>query len=287
MSHSKMTRRSLLLGIPAFACGFSQLASGEQPRGNFREPVFRVSNKNDNRGDDRAVAGEHPLAPALRIAEAGLERIENSIHDYQCTLVKRERISGKLLEHEFMEAKIRHKPFSVYLAFTNPASVRGREVLFVEGQNNNNLMAHEGGALLKLVTVNLNPTSSLAMRNNRYPITEIGVKNLVERLIEVAKEDMQYGECEVKFTPNAKINGRVCTLIEVVHPVPRSNFRFHKAHIFIDDQLQVPVRFASWDWPAQNGGEAPLLEEYTYLNMKINNGFTDADFDPKNPNYKF
>jgi len=287
MSQSKMTRRSLLLGIPAVACGFSQLASGQEPRGNFNEPVFRVSNKSDNRTDNRAVAGEHPLAPALRIAEEGLVRIENHIHDYKCTLVKRERIAGKLLDHEFMDAKIRHKPFSVYLAFKNPASVRGREVLYVEGQNNNNLMAHEGGALLKLVTVNLNPTSSLAMRNNRYPITEIGVKNLVQRLIEVAKEDMQYGECEVKFTNGAKINGRVCTAIEVIHPVPRSNFRFHKAHIFIDDQLQVPVRFASWDWPAQNGGEAPLLEEYTYLDMKINNGFTDADFDPKNPNYKF
>ncbi|MEX0795025.1 MAG: DUF1571 domain-containing protein [Pirellulaceae bacterium] len=287
MSHSKMTRRSLLLGIPAVACGISQLASGQEPRGNFREPVYRVSNKSDNRRDNQVVAGEHPLAPALRVAETGLKRIEDNIQDYQCTLVKRERIGGKLLDHEFMDAKIRHNPFSVYLSFKNPASVRGREVLYVEGQNNNNLMAHEGGALLKLVTVNLNPTSSLAMRNQRYPITDIGVKNLVQRLIEVAKEDMQFGECEVKFTNGAKINGRVCTLIEVVHPVPRSNFRFHKAHIFIDDQLQVPVRFASWDWPAQNGGEAPLLEEYTYLDMKVNNGFTDADFDSNNPNYKF
>jgi hypothetical protein len=29
------------------------------------------------------------------------------------------------------------------------------------------------------------------------------------------------------------------------------------------------------------------MEEYTYLNMKVNNGFTDADFDIKNPNYHF
>ena len=30
-----------------------------------------------------------------------------------------------------------------------------------------------------------------------------------------------------------------------------------------------------------------LLEEYTYTNIKINVGLTDADFDTKNPNYKF
>jgi hypothetical protein len=29
------------------------------------------------------------------------------------------------------------------------------------------------------------------------------------------------------------------------------------------------------------------MEEYTYMNVKINNGFTDADFDPKNAAYKF
>jgi len=30
-----------------------------------------------------------------------------------------------------------------------------------------------------------------------------------------------------------------------------------------------------------------VLEEYTYLDVKINQGFTDADFDDKNPNYRF
>ena len=35
------------------------------------------------------------------------------------------------------------------------------------------------------------------------------------------------------------------------------------------------------------GAEPELMEEYTYLNLKLNNGFTDADFDIKNPNYRF
>jgi hypothetical protein len=36
-------------------------------------------------------------------------------------------------------------------------------------------------------------------------------------------------------------------------------------------------------WPQTEGGEAPLEEAYTYLNLKLNNGFTDADFNPENP----
>ena len=30
-----------------------------------------------------------------------------------------------------------------------------------------------------------------------------------------------------------------------------------------------------------------LLEEYTYTDIKLNNGFTDADFDDHNPKYNF
>jgi hypothetical protein len=125
------------------------------------------------------------------------------------------------------------------------------------------------------------------MRGNRYPITELGLLNLVRRLLEVGEKDAQYGECEVKSFPNAKINERVCTCLQIVHPVPRRNFLFNVARIFVDDELNVPIRYEAYDWPEQAGGQPELIEEYTYLNLKLNNGFTDADFDIRNPNYGF
>ncbi len=295
MTKSLLSRRTLLAGGTALACGLTRATYGEDQRQGLREPVYRVSNRTG--GPAQQVAAEHPLAPALRMAEQGLTSINQNIRDYECTLVKREQINGKLTDQEFIYTKIRNEqadasgrvstPFSVYMYFLKPSSVKGREVLYVKGHNNGNLMAHEGGALLKHVTVSLDPLGALAMRGQRYPITDVGIKNLIVRLIEVAKQDMQYGECDVKFYNGAKINGRVCTVIEVVHPVPRKNFRFHKAHVFIDDELQVPIRFASWDWPSQQGGQPAMLEEYTYMNLKLNNGFTDADFDPHNEKYGF
>jgi hypothetical protein len=85
----------------------------------------------------------------------------------------------------------------------------------------------------------------------------------------------------------AKINGRQCTCIQVVHPVPRSHFLFNMARIYVDNQLNVPIRYEAYEWPKEPGGEPQLTEEYTYLNLKLNNGFKDQDFDPKNPNYQF
>jgi len=234
-----------------------------------------------------ANPSEHPLAPAVRWARQGLPPIE-ALTDYSATMVKRERINGKLNEHEYLYAKVRHKPFSVYLYFLSPASLKGQEVIWIQGQNDGKMWAHTTGVKDKVFgTVSLKPDSMLAMQGQRYPLTEIGLMNLVRRLIEVGEQDMNYGECEVKFFPNTKINDRKCTCIQVIHPTPRRNFLFHLARIFVDDEYNVPVRYEAYDWPKEPGGAPELLEEYTYLNLKFNCGFTDADFDIKNPNYRF
>jgi len=251
-------------------------------------PNGGLSQTNAGAGVAAAATGVHPLLPALDLAQQGLAKINANIRDYSCTIVKRERIDGKLGEHEYIFAKIRHAPFSVYLYFLAPEAVKGQEVIFVDGSNDGNMLAHAGSGVRAMVgTVSLKPNGSLAMQGNRYAITEIGVENLAKRLVEVAEHDKQFGECEVNFYPNAKVNGRICTCVQVVHPVPRRNFRFHLARVFIDDELLIPIRYEAYDWPHEEGGQPVLMEEYTYMNVKINNGFTDADFDPKNTAYKF
>ncbi|MGD9126273.1 MAG: DUF1571 domain-containing protein [Planctomycetia bacterium] len=232
--------------------------------------------------------GEHPLMPALRWADSGLKQVEQNVQDYSAYLIKQERINGKLAPQQTLFVKVRHKPFSAYTKFVKPDNLAGQEALYVDGANNGKMWAHTVGIRNTIVgTVSLKPTSSFAMEGQRYPITELGVQNLVRRLLEVGMEDAKYGECDVKFLDNAKINDRTCLCIQVLHPVPRKNFRFHLARIYVDKELNLPIRYEAYDWPRQKGGQPELLEAYTYLNLKINNGFTDNDFDPRNPNFQF
>lgn len=294
-----LTKNALVAGIAlALIAGVAarvRAQSPQQPRQGLKEPVFRVSKANSNTSTPKPA--EHPLDPAIRFAQNGLTHIQNDIQDYTSTLVKRERINGKLGEHEYIFTKIRQEkvengrvvaPFSVYMYFLAPDKMKGRECIYVKGKNDGKLVAHEGGGLGKVLpTVWLKPESQLAMRGNRYPITQTGVEVLTRRLIEVAQKDRQYGECEVQFFNGAKINGRVCTCIQVKHPTPRPYFTFSLARIFIDDEHQVPIRYEAYTWPVKEGGQPVLDEEYTYLNVKLNVGLTDADFDPKNPNYNF
>jgi hypothetical protein len=275
----------------------SPLAAQTPPAGNADQAPrssYRVAERTELLAPNAGAAqlrpadpGEHPLMPALRWAKDGLVNIEK-LGDYSATIVKRERINGKLGDFEYMFAKIRHKPFSVYLCFLGPASLKGQEVLYVNGANNGKMWAHGVGIQETMFgTVSLKPDGPFAMRGQRYPLTDIGVLNLTRRLIEVAEQDVKYAECEVKFFKGAKINDRLCTCTQVVHPTPRKNFLFHIARIFVDDELNVPVRYEAYDWPKKTGGDPELIEEYTYLNLKINNGYTDADFDVHNPKYKF
>ncbi len=229
----------------------------------------------------------HPLDPALSMAYAAMTNIRNNIKDYSATMIKQERIGGKVIEKEYMFIKVRHEPFSVYMYFLGPERKKGQEAIYVAGKNNGNLLGHGVGIRKIAGTVPLLPTGAMAMQDNRYPITEIGFLNLTKRLVEVAEADKNYGECEVKFFKNAKINDRSVTCIQVVHPVPRKNFKFNLARVYVDDELNIPVRYESYDWPASPGGKPELLEEYTYMNVKLNNGFTDADFNENNTSYHF
>ena len=272
----------------------SSLLADEPAANGLGEQVLLVA-KNDVAAPRNAVP--HPLDPALQMALSSLQNIRQNIVDYSAILIKRELIDGALTDYEYMGIKIRNRkiadgvmttPFSVYMAFLKPAAVKGREVIYIENKNDGNIVAHEGGMKGRfLPTVNLDPNGMMAMRGQRYPITDLGLENLVVKLIEKGERDRQRGECDVQFQKGAKVGGRECTVLTVTHPVARPYFDFHIAQIFIDDELNAPVRYCAYSWPQSPGGEPVLLEEYTYQNIKTNIGLTDADFDQKNAKYNF
>lgn len=230
---------------------------------------------------------EHSLSAVARLVHTLQENMEK-IQDYSTTLVKRERIKGKLAENEYMFVKVRHKPFSVYLYFLGPHAMKGREAVYVEGQNDGKMWTHQADVQDSSAdTLSLAPDGMIAMRGQRYPLTELDILGMMRRLLKVAEENVKEGECEVKSFRGVMFNGRTCTAIQIVHPVRRCNLPFHLARIFVDDELNVIVRYEAHDWPKKAGGPPQLIEEYTYLNLKLNNGFSDRDFDVSNPNYRF
>ncbi len=151
---------TLLVILGATFLAFTQPQPAAAAEGQRNEPIFRVKRRqqqadpvapvqpvqnlgntqpqlatNPQQATPQQAAPEHPLLPALRIAQSGLAHIDRDVHDYTCTLVKRERINGQLGPQEYIFAKVRHKPFSVYMYFLSPKDIRGRECMYVVNKN--------------------------------------------------------------------------------------------------------------------------------------------------------
>ncbi len=255
-------------------------------QGTAQPPAAEAAPKVAGKMDFTPTANEHPLMPVIRWAEKERPRLA-AIKDYTAVMTKQENIGGVVQEAEVMEIKARHEPLSFYLKFRYPRAKNGQEAIWCKTQNDGKVIGHGVGLEKKFGTQFLDPNGFIAMRGNKYPITEMGVLNLVDKLLDVGYKDSKFGECDVKYYDNVKVGDRECTLIRVIHPVPRKNFIFYIAQIFVDKELNVPIRYESYDWPAKEGEPPTLIEAYTYENLKLNVGLTDLDFDYRNPAYEY
>ena len=182
------------------------------------------------------VAGGHPIDPALDIAREGLEHIRRDVRDYTARLVKRERVGGKLGAEETMQVKIRNRKVegdrlvrSLRRLHAIRKAGRGegpRGDLGGKARNDGCLIAHEGSGLVKAYRAYLPPEHKWAMAGNRYPITHIGLENLIEQLIERGTRQRQHEDCEVRIVDDAELNGRPCRRIELRHPEKSPEYDF-------------------------------------------------------------
>ena len=273
-------------------------APTEEESADATPPVERIAAKELPGNAAAPKAAPHPLDRAITIAADSLTTMRSEIVDYTTVLRKRERIKGSVGTASYMSLKVRcprvnekgqESPFSIYMKFLKPNDTAGREVIWVDGVNDNKLMVHEARGLIGMKTFHLEPTSMLAMQGQRYPIYEVGVENLLVKLIEKAERNKTTtaGPCQVDYRDGIVVNKRNCSMIELLHDERHPSCEFHRARVFIDDELQLPCGYAAYDWPVRPGEKPQLIEEYNYFNIKTNVGLTDQDFNPANPAYKF
>lgn len=270
---------SIAAGLP-LAC--SVVTQAEPPRGtDGAAPPARP--RIATRTAEEEVAPNHALQPALKLARTARDNAAQ-LTDYTATFSKRELVGQALIGHT-MDVKFRPAPFSVYMRFRK--ANEGREVLFVEGRNGGKLMAREPGFKGIVGTVSLLPTSPNAMSEGRYPITLFGMENLANGVVTMWENELKHEDPEVKYYPNAKFGGMECQVVESVHPTPKRHFPFHRTRLYIDKSTGLPVRVEQNGFPSRAGSQPPVIEEYSYTNIKTNVKLTERDFDSRNPNYGF
>ncbi len=269
-------------------------AEAVQARPEVVEPVrvptsLRETNSRETIATPRAepMAAAHPLDPALEIARWAAKKVE-ALRDYQCVLVKREHVGGKLRSPETFALKVRHEPTSMYVQCLGPAHPRGREILYVEGHNNGLALVHTPGMRTRNAantTVEINSARLLA--ESRHPLLDYSLERFAHDVVTEYEHESKFGECNVKIEERAQADDRPCVMVQVTHPQPRNSFRYHVTRVYFDRQWQVPVRLEAYAWPTKAGAQPQLIEERTYRKVVLDAGLKDADFDARNPAYRF
>ena len=157
----------------------------------------------------------------------------------------------------------------------------GTEVLYVQGNYENKLIAHRGG-ILGVITASLDPCGATAMGGNRHPVTDTGFGFVIEQLRCNLDKALAHGEFHIIRMGNEAFMGRPATVIEARF-TPLEGRKYYASHVVIhvDKELMLPVGNVFYDEKDR------LFEKYSYTDVKLNIGFTEKDFSRHNEKYRF
>jgi hypothetical protein len=228
------------------------------------------------------------------LLEQGRRRLTD-VPDYTCTFYKQERIGSDLSDGQFIELKMRHKPFSVYMKWLN--GEKGRELLYVDGEQDNKMIVHPGGWKARLVpAIKLEPDSSLAMAESRHPVTMVGLIKLCDEIIVRRKSELEH-KCPVRcqLTENETANERPCYCFVSTYLDRKTSEEYRKSIQYIDREWLLPICVKNFAWPegqqtyANDAAldEATLIEHYAYSELQLNQQLANDDFDRANKSYNF
>jgi len=154
-------------------------------------------------------------------------------------------------------------------------------LLYVAGWNENRIRAHRGG-LLRFITRNVDPRDPGLMAENLRPVTSIGMGYLLETVAMNIRKASKAGELAFSERAKETVYGGNKQVLEATFPKERvKDYDGRRFVINQDMENKILIRIRIYNQDDQ------LVENYGYENLNLQALLTDADFDPKNPEYHF
>jgi hypothetical protein len=230
----------------------------------------------------------------LALLEQGRRRLAEC-SDYTCTFYKQERIGSELTDGQSIELKLRHKPLSIYMKWDS--GDKGRELLFVDGADDNRLTVHPGGWKARLIPAfKIDPDGSLALSEARHPVTMLGLLKLCDEITGRRKSDLQHRHAvRCRLIENEPINDRPCFCFVSTYLDRKCSEDYRKSIQYVDKEWLLPVCVKNYVWPEDKQtfsddsalDEATLVEHYAYSELQFNQQLASKDFDRSNEAYGF
>ncbi|GIX04501.1 MAG: hypothetical protein KatS3mg114_0370 [Planctomycetaceae bacterium] len=237
-------------------------------------------------------AYERTLRYKISLLEQGREFLQRT-PAYTAEFSKQELVDGELLDEVTMFMKCRHQPFSIYFHWLTGDA--GRELIYVEGNNNNKLLVHGGGWKARLPSLLLDPSDPMVMKECRYPVTSAGLLALTEIILKIHREDLmleRVDRCEQ--LPDESFDERPCYTFLTTYKNREVSPLYRKSLVMIDKEWKIPVFTRNHTWPEGDPSEdeqqlddETLIEQYSYSELSFEVKLAEQDFDRHNEEYRF
>lgn len=179
-----------------------------------------------------------------------------ALNVYSARFEKQECIGAVLRPVEQMEVWVRETPRAVRLRWVGAVD-RGKDVLYVEGENGDRLRVYAGHLFLKL-RLDLEPTSDAARKDNRHPITRMGLATLASGLLLNVGESVAAAAEEFHLLGRAALDGQTVDVVGRTAAADAPDLPSDLLIYCLDARTHLPALAARYD----DGGN--LLERYRY-----------------------
>ncbi|MBI5765409.1 MAG: DUF1571 domain-containing protein [Planctomycetes bacterium] len=191
---------------------------------------------------------------------------------YTLTFQRQERLGilKELKPQENMRAEFREEPFSVRFTWTDDDS-EYRQCVYVKGKNSNNvLLLPRNGLMGQPPKVQSYPPNfAVLFGKSRNPITDFGVKRMMERILDRIKKAKPHGEVAIKLCEPTEIgpHKEPCFYLELRYPAG-DEFPCKLQDLYISARTKLPVATYLWlSGKVERSGET-LDGMYVYSGLR-------------------
>lgn len=206
----------------------------------------------------------------IALIKWGLANYHKTIRNYAGILHKQERINGRLKKTEKIRFWFRETPYSIMMKWKeNPNRVD--KLLYVEGQNNNNMIVHPTGNFAWLKSVKRKPRCKDAIKTSLRTCDQFGFYKSMESALKMYKLAEEENRLQMKYLGKTIINGRQCITVQANLDTKQNSPRA-KIVMSLDCENVLPLSIEYYD--SKNN----LLSKYSFSDLKLNARISEKTF---------
>ena len=218
------------------------------------------------------------LAEHLKAARTAVEAMPG----YTAILEMQEEVDDDLRPVDRIEFKARRQPFSVYMRWNDSE----QEALYVHGENDNRLIVKPTKGLAAIRRVwRLDPDCRMAKQTCRYPITDVGIENLIIRIQAFygkLNDIASLAECRME---QSQFSNNDVVIFDIKFTDKDAVPEYSASRFCFDSQTQLLIAVDNYGWSDDDNPR--LVEHYFYDEIAVLPSPTDEEFTEENPEYHF